>query len=170
MPDETDRFGGLGDVLEEGEREEEVEDGDTPDADAGETTAETADTDATAAASTPATEPSVDTDEGTDGAGETDDSEEYPEPFGFAETSQQSYYVRDETFSPISSNRSRVRAVASKHGLDEDDLSKRELHDAELAVLQSMDDWDIAVAMEVLERRGVNADEDTVRSVYDVLR
>ncbi|WP_277556225.1 hypothetical protein [Halobaculum limi] len=66
--------------------------------------------------------------------------------------------------------RSRVRAVASKHGLDEGELSKRELHDAELSVLQSMDDWDIAVALEVLERRGVDVDEETVRSVYEILR
>ncbi|MFC7137793.1 hypothetical protein [Halobaculum litoreum] len=113
--------------------------------------------------------------ESTDAGGEVEpepaaETESYPEPFGFAETSQQSYYVRDETFDPLAANRSRIRAVASKHGLDEGDLSKRELHDAELSVLQSFEDWDIAVAIEVLERRGVDADEEAVRAVFDVLR
>ncbi|OYR86462.1 hypothetical protein Z052_00575 [Halorubrum sp. C191] len=163
MPDEADRFGGLGDAIEE-----EEGDGGTSNVDEPADNPSTADAGTTAAPSTgnsnSSTEPSEDTDE------RQPPAEEYPEPFGFAETSQQSYYVRDETFGPISANRSRVGAVASKHGLDEDELSKRELHDAELSVLQSFEDWDIAVAVEVLERRGVDVDEDEIRAVFDVLR
>lgn len=161
MPDEADRFSGLGDSLQEGDDDStEAETHDERDATA---------TGETAATTTSSMNAHPETEEPAPEASD-DDGEEYPEPFGFAETSQQSYYVRDDTFGPISANRSRVRAVASKHGLDEDELSKRELHDAELSVLQSMDDWDIAVALEVLERRGVDVDEETVRSVYDVLR
>jgi len=154
MPDEADRFGGLSDAIQE----EEVEGEDRDENGAG------------AELSTAAADTSPEQTEDATAVKAEGSTEEFPEPFGFPETSQQSYYVRDETFGPISANRSRVRAVASKHGLDEDQLSKRELHDAELSVLQSFEDWDIAVAIEVLERRGVDVNEDSVRAVFDVLR
>lgn len=156
MPDEAERFGGLGDALQDDDQADEAG-------------AAGAGSDETDVESTSA--PPTDTQNSTTTS--DDDSTEgqaFPEPFGFAETSQQSYYVRDETFDPLRANRSRIRAVASKHGLDEGDLSKRELHDAELSVLQSFEDWDIAVAIEVLERRGVDIDEEAVRAVFEVLR
>ncbi|MFC7095738.1 hypothetical protein [Halobaculum marinum] len=159
MPDEADRFGGLGDALQSGSDE------DPSDADASSTETTTA-----SPAVPEAPSESADESEPADTVDAVDDVEEFPEPFGFDETNQQSYYVRDETFDPLAANRSRIRAVASKHGLDEGDLSKRELHDAELSVLQSFEDWDIAVAVEVLERRGVDVDEEAVRAVFDVLR
>ena len=167
MPDEADRFGGLSDALRAGgDAADGAADGDAvgDDADAEAEGTEGTETDAGSATADAAAE---------DGVADADaegDVDAFPEPFEFSETSQQSYYVRDGTFGPLAANRSRVRAVASKHGLDEGDLSKRELHDAELSVLQSFEDWDIAVAVEVLERRGVDVDEEEIRAVFDVLR
>lgn len=161
MPDEAERFGGLSDALQDDSQADEESTDAASDDEPGGASSD----DSTAASTAGSRETTSKTT-----ADESANEQAFPEPFGFAETSQQSYYVRDETFDPLSANRSRIRAVASKHGLDEGDLSKRELHDAELSVLQSFEDWDIAVAIEVLERRGVAVDEDDVRAVFEVLR
>lgn len=142
MPDETDRFSGLGSALEGGDETDETDDQDASESATGDASGDTA--------SSP-------------------DTAEHPPPFAFDETELKSYYVRPETFDAISSARSIIRAVATKQGLGEDELAQSELQDAELSVLQSRDDWAVDVAMTVFDRRGIDVDEAEVRAVFDAL-
>ena len=62
-----------------------------------------------------------------------------------------------------------MRTAAAKHGLAEDELSQSEIQDAELSLLQSIDGWETLLAKEVLQRRGIEPDDDDIESVVDVL-
>lgn len=141
MPDETDRFSGLGDSLSEGD----------------------------ANSSQPESESDSSTAASTESQSEPAPAEAHPAPFAFDETELKSYYVRPETFAGISKGRSIVRTAAAKHGLAEDDVSQSEIQDAELSLLQSIDGWETLLAKKVLERRGIEPNEDDIESIVDVL-
>lgn len=89
-------------------------------------------------------------------------------PFSHNEVSLKGYYVQDETFEAVSEMRSVVRAVCSRHGLAEDELEARELHDAELSILQECEDWGTKVVMTILERRGIEADEEFIQEAIEL--
>ena len=165
--DERDRFNGIGEQLAGGSDADAAEE-DEDQADENDDVGPTQDP----ALGTKTDDPATADNSGSAGPdADQDAGEQEPTdpPFGFDAVSQRSYYTTDATFDPVSQNRTVVRLVCAQNGVPEDNLTNRELHDAELAVLQELPNWRARVAQEVLERRGVDIDEDRLEETIDFL-
>jgi hypothetical protein len=146
MPNEDDRFGDVADQLKR-------------------TADDRTDEDGVASAEVPV-------DDGTDGDSEptrrpdgsvADESSSGP-PFSFDETDMRGFYVRDETWNGVTRMRSSVTAACSVFDVPE--FESREFQDACLRVVENHAD---EVALAILRERGVDADEDRLRDVVEML-
>lgn len=153
MPDEDDRFGDVAEQLKQTEEGEEVE--------ANEDT-------------TPEEEIQSSTEESEQGEG---GSEANPKPIGsdegepsggpafsFAETDMHGFYVRDETWNSVARTRSSVTAACSIFDVSE--FEGREFQDACLQVVADHGD---KIALQILRERGIEADEERVQEVVEML-
>jgi len=156
MPDEDERFGDVAAQLRETEEGEDAAE-DTQSAPE-ESTPETG--------TEPETEPEQENEP--ESAPRPDASEE-SDPgsgpaFAFEETDMHGFYVRDETWEDIKRMRSSVAAVCSMFDVPE--YEGREFQDACLRVVAEHGD---EVALQILRERGIEADEDRVQEVVEML-
>lgn len=189
MPNEDDRFGDVAEQLKQtedgaegGKREGEAvtdeggkgagedvrDEGDEADGDddavAAEPTASVADapTQSHDADDGPAsTLEAADADEQESGAGEPADGPAFP----FDATQMHGFYVRDGTWTRVTRLRSSVTAACSMFDVPE--FEGREFQDACLRVVAEHGD---EVALQILRERGIEADDERVREVVDMLR
>jgi hypothetical protein len=85
-------------------------------------------------------------------------------PFTFDETDMHGFYVRDSTWEGVARTRSAVAAVCSTFGVSE--FEGREFQDA---CLQVVSDQGAEVALKILEEREIEADEERVTELIEVL-
>ncbi len=97
---------------------------------------------------------------------DSSDEEESPDDpaFSFDETEMHGFYVRNETWGRVTRMRSSVTAVCSMFDLTE--FEGREFQDACLRVIADHGD---EVALQILEERGIDADEKRVDEVMAML-
>ncbi|WP_152043498.1 hypothetical protein [Salinigranum salinum] len=152
MPDEDDRFG---DVAEQLKQTEKRDDEENEGSDSEEVTA------------TPP-EPTEDVEQTTASTQNQREQEEEVDsdgpPFSFNETNMHGFYVRDETWNRITRMRSSVTAACSM--FDVPDFEGREFQDA---CLQVVADYGDQVALQILRERGIEADEQRVQEVVEML-
>ena len=154
MPNENDRFGDVAEQLKQTEEGEELADEDdvSPEEDI----------------QSSAVESKQETDEESESTQQPDESDE-GEPSGgpafpFDETDMHGFYVRDETWDGITRMRSSVTAVCSMFDVPE--FEGREFQDACLQVIADHGD---EVALQILRGRGIEADEERVKEVVEML-
>jgi hypothetical protein len=160
MPDEDDRFGDVAEQLKQTEQGDQ-EDGDNsaseddvpPEGDAQSSTAEGGQ----------GTEGEPDSSQQPDEA-DQEDSSGGP-AFSFDETDMHGFYVREETWNGLTRMRSSVTAACSTFDLSE--FEGREFQDACLQVVADHGD---EVALQILRERGIEADEERVREIVEMLR
>lgn len=153
MPNEDDRFGDVAEQLKQTEEGEEVE----------------ADEDAM-----PEEEVQSSTEESEQGEGELEATQkpvglDEDEPsggpaFSFDETDMHGFYVRDETWNSVTRMRSSVTAACSMFDVSE--FEGREFQDACLQVVADHGD---KIALQILRERGIEADEERVQEVVEML-
>lgn len=85
-------------------------------------------------------------------------------PFTFDETDMHGFYVRDSTWEKVARTRSAVAAVCSTFGVSE--FEGREFQDA---CLQVVSEQGTEVALKILEEREIEADEERVTELIEVL-
>ncbi len=154
MPNEDDRFGDVAEQLkqtEEGVESDDDERTDTEDEPQAEEEITTEDTES-------GTESVPDQDEE-----DVDESTGGP-AFSFDETDMHGFYVRDETWNDVTRMRSSVTAACSMFDVPE--FEGREFQDACLRVIADLGD---EVALQILRERGIEADEDRVREIVEML-
>lgn len=150
MPDEDERFGDVADQLKQTETSDEETESDTEEE------------------STEVEElEEVVQDTGlTDEQVEPDELEESGGPaFSFDETDMHGFYVRNETWDRVTRMRSSVTAACSMFDVPE--FEGREFQDA---CLQVVADHGEEVALQILRERDIEADEDRVQEVVEMLR
>ena len=101
------------------------------------------------------------------GAPTQEDSEEQStnEPaFAFDETDMHGFYVRQGTWNQVTQMRSSVTAACSMFDVPE--FEGREFQDACLRVMSDHAD---EIALQILRERGIEADEDRIREVVEML-
>ncbi|MFC4990579.1 hypothetical protein [Saliphagus infecundisoli] len=154
MPNEDNRFGDVAEQLKQtGEGEEPA------DEDNGSTREEAR---SSAAKSQQETDNEVDPTQQPD---ELDEDEPSGGPaFPFDETDMHGFYVRDETWDGITRMRSSVTAACSMFDVSE--FEGREFQDACLRVVANHGD---EVALQILRERGIEADEERVQEVVEML-
>ncbi|MFC6764038.1 hypothetical protein [Natrinema soli] len=154
MPNEDDRFGDVAEQLKQ--TEEEVESDDDERTDTGD-------------------EPQPDEEIATEGTeSETESAPEHDEEdvdestggpaFSFDETDMHGFYVREKTWNGVIRMRSSVTATCSMFDVPE--FEGREFQDACLQVIADHGD---EVALQILRERGIEADEDRVQEVVEML-
>ncbi|WP_148416408.1 hypothetical protein [Haloferax sp. KTX1] len=155
MPNEDDRFGDVAEQLKQTEEGAELEDDEsTATEDEPQSTDETATED-------PEPEPESTPDQ--------DEGEDVDEPtggpaFSFDETDMHGFYVREETWDGVTRMRSSVTAACSMFDVPE--FEGREFQDACLRVIADHGD---EVALQVLRERSIEADEERVQEVVEML-
>jgi hypothetical protein len=153
MPNEDDRFE---DVAEQLKQTEEVEADDSERTDTGDESQpdEEIVTEGTESETESAPEQdNEDVDESTDGPA-----------FPFDETDMHGFYVREETWNGVTRMRSSVTAACSMFDVPE--FEGREFQDACLQVIADHGD---EVALQILRERGIEADEERVQDVVEML-
>jgi hypothetical protein len=85
-------------------------------------------------------------------------------PFSFDETDMHGFYVRDETWHDLTRARSSVTAACSMFDLPE--FEGREFQDACLQVVADHAD---EVALQILRERDIEADEQRVQEIVEIL-
>jgi hypothetical protein len=154
MPNEDDRFGDVAEQLKQTEEgvesddDERTDENDEPKPDEEIATADTE----------PKTESVLDSDEE-----DIDESIGGP-AFSFDETDMHGFYVRDETWNGVTRMRSSVAAACSMFDVPE--FEGREFQDACLQVIADHGD---EVALQILRERGIEADEERVQEVVEML-
>ena len=84
--------------------------------------------------------------------------------FSFDETDMHGFYVREETWNGVTRMRSSVTAVCSMFDVPE--FEGREFQDACFQVIAEHGD---EVALQILRERGIEADEERVQEVVEML-
>jgi hypothetical protein len=154
MPNEDDRFGDVAEQLkqtEEGVDSDDDERTDTRDEPQPDEEITTEDTESE-------TESTPEQDEE-----DVDESTGKP-AFSFDETDMRGFYVREETWNGVTRMRSSVTAVCSMFDVPE--FEGREFQDACLRVIAEHGD---EVAIQILRERGIEADEEHVQEVVEML-
>ncbi|WP_277543507.1 hypothetical protein [Haloarcula laminariae] len=154
MPNEDDRFGDVAEQLKQTEEEVDSDDDERTDTRGEpqpdeEITTEDADSE---------TESTPEQDEE-----DVDESTDKP-AFSFDETDMHGFYVREETWNGVTRMRSSVTAVCSMFDVPE--FEGREFQDACLRVIAEHGD---EVAIQILRERGIEADEEHVQEVVEML-
>ena len=154
MPNEDNRFGDVAEQLKQTEEGEESvdEDDSSPEEDV----------------QSSVTESEQETGRGSESPQQLDKSDE-AEPsggpaFSFDETNMHGFYVRDKTWDGVTRIRSSVTAVCSMFDVPE--FEGREFQDACLQVVANRGD---EVALQILRERGIEADEERVKEVVEML-
>lgn len=154
MPNEDDRFGDVAEQLKQTEEGVELDDdertvaGDEPQPDE-----EIASKDTESETKSAPEQDDEDVDESTGGP-----------PFSFDETDMHGFYVREETWNGVTRMRSSVTAACSMFDVPE--FEGREFQDACLQVIADHGD---EVALQILRERGMEADEERVQEVVEML-
>ena len=151
MPNEDDRFGDVAEQLKQTEKGDESDDDERTD-----TQDEPHEEIAT-----------EDTESETESVPEQDeeDMESTGGPaFSFDETDMHGFYVREETWNGVTRMRSSVTAACSMFDVPE--FEGREFQDACLRVIADHGD---EVALQILRERGIEADEERVQEVVEML-
>ncbi|GAB7011280.1 hypothetical protein [Halorubrum trueperi] len=151
MPNEDDRFGDVAEQLkqtEEGAESDDDERTDTQDEPQPDEEITTEDTE-----SETESIPEQDVDESTGGPA-----------FSFDETDMHGFYVREDTWDGVTRIRSSVTAACSMFDVPE--FEGREFQDACLRVIADHGD---EVALQILRERGIEADEERVQEVVEML-
>lgn len=86
-------------------------------------------------------------------------------PFTFDETDMHGFYVRNETWEQVTQMRSSVTAVCSMFDVPE--FEGREFQDACLRVIAEHGD---EVALQILQERGIEPDQERIEEVVALLR
>ena len=155
MPNEDDRFGDVAEQLKQTEGGEGSVDEDDPSPE------EDVQPSATESEQERGKEP-----ESPQQLDESDEGEPSGGPaFSFDETSMHGFYVRDETWNGVTRMRSSVTAACSM--FDVPAFEGREFQDACLQVIANHGD---EVALQILRERGIDADEERVEEVVEMLR
>ena len=153
MPNEDDRFGDVAEQLKQTEGGEDAGSNDEP-AEEGER-ASTGD------------EAAAEADTGSQSTGQEEDDDEESvngAAFAFDETDMHGFYVRDETWDRVTRMRSSVTAACSMFDVSE--FEGREFQDACLRVIAERAD---EVALQILREREIEADEDRIHEVVEML-
>ncbi|WP_306061138.1 hypothetical protein [Natronococcus wangiae] len=154
MPNEDDQFGDIAEQLKQTEEGAEPEDDEsTVTEDEPESTGETATED-------PVPEPESTPEQD----GENVDESTGGPAFSFDETDMHGFYVREETWNGVTRMRSSVTAACSMFDVPE--FEGREFQDACLRVIADHGD---EVALQILRERGIEADEERVQEVVEML-
>ncbi|WP_459190865.1 hypothetical protein [Halosimplex sp. J119] len=154
MPNEDDRFGDVAEQLKQTEEGVEPDDDERTD----ENDQPKPDEEIATADAEPKTESVPDSDEE-----DTDESTGGP-AFSFDETDMHGFYVRDETWNGVTRMRSSVAAACSMFDVPE--FEGREFQDACLRVIADHGD---EVALQILRERGIEADEERVQEIVEML-
>lgn len=153
MPNEDDRFGDVAEQLKQtGERKEAADDEDVA---------------SEKEIQSPAKESDQDEEGQPESTQESVDSDEEPSggpAFSFDETDMHGFYVREETWNGVTRMRSSVTAACSMFDVPE--FEGREFQDACLQVVADHGD---EVALQILRERGVEADEERVLEIVEML-
>lgn len=149
MPDEDDQFGDIAEQLKQ------TEEGDGANEQDSDTEVDTQ----------PSLESTNDQNAESEAASQSRDSESSRGPaFSFDETDMHGFYVRDETWDGVTRMRSSVTAACSMFDVSE--FEGREFQDACLQVIADHGD---EVALQILQERGIEADEGRVQEVVEML-
>lgn len=154
MPNEDDHFGDVAEQLKQTEEGVESNDDDRTD----ENDESNPDGEIVTADAEPKTESVRDPDKE-----DIDESTGGP-AFSFDETDMHGFYVRDETWNDVTRMRSSVAAACSMSGVPE--FEGREFQDACLRVIAAHGD---EVALQILRERGIEADEERVQEIVEML-
>ena len=150
MPNEDDQFGDIAAQLKQTE--------------AGEEAADDEDVAPEPNIQSPAEESEQEVDEESQSTQNPDSSNEDEPAFSFDETDMHGFYVRDETWDGVTRMRSSVMAACSMFDVSE--FEGREFQDACLQVVANHGD---EVALQILSERGIDADEERVQEVIEML-
>jgi len=154
MPNEDDRFGDVAEQLKQTEEGADPEDDKRTDTEDEPQTDEEITTDDAELETESAPEQSEeDVDESTGGPA-----------FSFDQTDMHGFYVREETWNGVTRMRSSVTAACSMFDVPE--FEGREFQDACLRVIADHGD---EVALQILQERGIEADEERVQEVVKML-
>ncbi|WP_049934364.1 hypothetical protein [Haloplanus natans] len=156
MPNEDDRFGDVAEQLKQTEEGVESDDDgrtDTQDEPQPDAEIATEDTESETEFTAEQDEDREDVDESTGGPA-----------FSFDETDMHGFYVREETWNGVTRMRSSVTAACSMFDVPE--FEGREFQDACLQVIADHGD---EVALQILRERGIEADEERVQEVVEML-
>jgi hypothetical protein len=154
MPNEDDRFGDVAEQLKQTEEGVESDDDERTD----ENDQPKPDEEIATADVEPKKESVPDSDEE-----DIDESTGGP-AFSFDETDMHGFYVRDETWNGVTRMRSSVAAACSMFDVPE--FEGREFQDACLRVIADHGD---EVALQILRERGIEADEERVQEIVEML-
>ena len=153
MPNEDDRFGDVAEQLKQTEEETASDDERTDTEDEPQPDEEIATEDTESETESAPDQDKEDLDESTGGPA-----------FSFDETDMHGFYVREETWNGVTRMRSSVTAVCSMFDVPE--FEGREFQDACLRVIADHGD---EVALQILRERGIEADEERVQEVVEML-
>lgn len=152
MPDEDDRFGDVADQLKRTENAGAAGDGESDEGSGIPSTGEGT-TDEVDPGSPPTGHEAAENETSANGPA-----------FGFDETDMHGFYVRAGTWDRVTRMRSSVTAACSVFDLSE--FEGREFQDACLRVIAEHAD---EVALQILRERGIEADEERIREVVEML-
>ncbi|EMA70430.1 hypothetical protein [Halorubrum kocurii] len=154
MPNEDDRFGDVAEQLKQTEEEVESDDNErTGTEDEPQPDEEIATENAESETESAPDQDDEDVDESSGGPA-----------FSFDETDMHGFYVREETWNGVTRMRSSVTAACSMFDVPE--FEGREFQDACLQVIADHGD---EVALQILRERGIEADEERVQEVVEML-
>ncbi|ELZ21152.1 hypothetical protein C475_19388 [Halosimplex carlsbadense 2-9-1] len=154
MPNEDDRFGDVAEQLKQTEEEVESDDDERTDTEAeSQPDEEIATEDTESETESTPKQDEEDVDESTGGPA-----------FPFDETDMHGFYVREETWNGVTRMRSSVAAACSMFDVPE--FEGREFQDACLQVIADHGD---EVALQILRERDIEADEERVQEVVEML-
>jgi len=154
MPNEDDRFGDVAEQLKQTEEGADPEDDERTDTeDEPQTDEEITTEDAELETESAPEQNEEDVDESTGGPA-----------FSFDQTDMHGFYVREETWNGVTRMRSSVTAACSMFDVPE--FEGREFQDACLRVIADHGD---EVALQILQERGIEADEERVQEVVEML-
>jgi hypothetical protein len=154
MPNEDDRFGDVAEQLKQTEEEVESDDNErTGTEDEPQPDEEIATENAESETESAPDQDDEDVDESSGGPA-----------FSFDETDMHGFYVREETWNGVTRMRSSVTAACSMFDVSE--FEGREFQDACLQVIADHGD---EVALQILRERGIEADEERVQEVVEML-
>ena len=154
MPNEDDRFGDVAEQLKQTEEEAESDDNERTSTEDGPQSDEEIATE----------DPELETESVPDQDEEAMDKSTGGPAFSFEETDMHGFYVREETWNGISRMQSSVTAACSMFDVPE--FEGREFQDACLRVIADHGD---EVALQILRERGIEADEERVQEVIEML-
>lgn len=144
MPDEDDRFSDVAEQLKQTEKRDEAQ--------------------STEPSSSSSSSSGQTTNPDTTSETEQDDPKEGGPPFSFDETDMHGFYVRGQTWDRVTRLRSSVTAACSVFDLSE--FESREFQDACLQVVANHAD---EVALQILQERGIEANEERIQEVVEML-